>query len=166
MREQQLGVVAGDALVREDVDVERARAPADGADPAEGVLDRVGPLQQGARRQRGAQHDDGVVVVGLLLGPAEGLRLVHPGHGLDPQSGGVGEGVHGPLKGFQPVAQVAAEGDRGVARVVQGGVRRVHPALQVERGRRGGRVTGAHRIPSAAVAAGLGAQVMRGPGGW
>src|SRR5690606_294960 len=66
---------------------------------------------------------DRVEVRGLAAGlDAPRLRLVHGGDRLDPDAGGVLQGVDGALEGLQAVAQVGAEGDHGPFGVLAGAV--------------------------------------------
>ena len=76
-RVYELGTVLGDVREQEDVQVERARAPACDPLPAPGNLYFVEKAQQLVGVQRRLYRHHGVEEVGLV-GHAHRLRAVHP----------------------------------------------------------------------------------------
>ena len=108
VREGQLGVVAALVADGQEVDVQRARAPADLAHPAGGVLQLVGEVQQGPCIQVGVHEDHRIEVVGLLR-TAHGCGAPQAGHPVHRDIGVRGQAGHCRAQRRPRVAEVGAE---------------------------------------------------------
>ena len=117
MRQGEHRVIADLPGVADDVDVERARAESLGPDPAEVRLDPVGGVEQFPGPQAGLHDEHRVQVIGLG-GAADRVGLVNGRDGQHVSVRKPADRGDACLKGTQPVAQVAADGeDRAPPRV-------------------------------------------------
>jgi hypothetical protein len=110
MGNDKVGVGDPATAVAHDVEVEGARAPVPGADPAPASLDGLAGGEQSSRLE-GRLQQDHLVEVGGLVHPGQRLGLLHRGGRDQPGGWQRREGGAGRGEMLLPIAEIAAECD-------------------------------------------------------
>ncbi len=98
--------------VQQEIEIKRAWAPAFPANSTTGLLDREQFVEEGVRRERRCEPDDGIEI-GLLAGWAEGRGFEDHRAGDQARAGQRGQGGEGGFEVSAAIAQIGTEGDVG-----------------------------------------------------